>query len=117
MNACMTIAAFSAEERNKILVALAILMGMVIVGGVAILLFRRRLHVPDDTDTSSNVGFSLSDLRTMRDQGEITSEEYEATRAKVIAKVKSSLAPRGLKNPANPGFGGGDSPGEKTPPV
>jgi hypothetical protein len=35
-----------------------------------------------------DTGFSLSDLRAMRDRGEITPEEYEQTRARVIAKVK-----------------------------
>lgn len=68
-----------------------ILIGVILVGSVVIMLLRRRINDPSAT-TSQDVGFSLSDLRDMRDRGEITPEEYEATRAKVIAKVKGQSA-------------------------
>ena len=42
---------------------------------------------------------SLSELRAMRDRGEITPEEYERTRTHVIAKVKASFdRPKKNKN-------------------
>jgi hypothetical protein len=102
------IAELTPEDRNKVLIALAILMALVVVGGVGILLFRRRLNAEEGADASANVGFSLSDLREMRDRGEITAEEYDATRAKVIVKVKASLV---AKPPRQKGQTRGDTAG------
>jgi hypothetical protein len=64
-----------------------ILIGVVVVGSVFIMLLRRRMNAGHSS--AQDAGFSLSDLRAMRDRGEITSDEYEQTRARVIAKVKS----------------------------
>lgn len=64
-----------------------VLMGVIIIGGAAIMLIRRKLR-DSAANSNSDPGFSLSDLRAMRDRGEITSDEYEQTRARVIAKVK-----------------------------
>jgi hypothetical protein len=77
----------SPHARNMMLLWLGILLAVVILGFGALMLFRRRL-TEQDAPQNENVGFSLSDLRAMRDRGEITSEEYEATRAKVVASVK-----------------------------
>jgi hypothetical protein len=64
-----------------------ILILVVLFGAMFIMLLRRRLNrvaaPPQDA------GFSLADLRAMRDRGEITPAEYERTRANVIAKVKN----------------------------
>jgi hypothetical protein len=78
-------------DRNRIIWALAVMLVLVFVGFFGIMIFRRKLTSESDADGSSDVGFSLSDLRRMRDEGEITSEEYEITRAKVVAKVRSTL--------------------------
>jgi Short C-terminal domain len=86
------LADLSPEARNQVLIALGIMMVLVMVGGFGILIFRRRWQEAEDADGSANVGFSLSDLREMRDRGEITPEEYEVTRMKVITKVKASLS-------------------------
>jgi hypothetical protein len=63
-----------------------ILIGVVVVGSVFIMLLRR--HMNAGSRGAQDAGFSLSDLRAMRDRGEITPQEYEQTRARVIAKVK-----------------------------
>lgn len=84
-------AASPGDTRMKLFYELAILMAIVIVGGVFLLIMRRKLTTP--MSAGQDVGFSLSSLREMRDRGEITPEEYEATRAKVIAKTKSAAQP------------------------
>jgi len=90
--------------QQRILLWGAVLMAVVVVGGGAILVLRR--HFRDTSgEAGDNPGFSLSDLREMRDRGEITSEEYEQTRARVIAKVKSSFK----KNETREGASGGAS--------
>jgi hypothetical protein len=102
MNAIQLIAELTPQARNQVLIALAIMMVLVMIGGCGILLFRRRLRQAVDADASGNVGFSLSDLREMRDRGEITSEEYEATRMKVIASVRNSLAVKPPRKGSSP---------------
>ena len=111
------LADLSPEARNQVLIALAIMMVLVMVGGFGILIFRRRLNAADDADGSANVGFSLSDLREMRDRGEITAEEYEVTRMKVITKVKASLTsgPPGKISPLPPMGSKGDGTDGPTP--
>ena len=55
-----------------------------------VLMFVRRRYVGEGENDKQDPGFSLAGLREMRDRGEITPEEYEAMRAKVIAKVKGT---------------------------
>ena len=80
------------QDRSKLLVALAVLLGLVIVGGVIILMVRRRLHGEKEEDPASgaNTGFSLADLREMVKRGELTQEEYDRTKARIVAKVRSA---------------------------
>ncbi len=71
-----------------------ILILLIVVGGAVIMMIRRRLR-DAAANAGADAGFSLSDLRAMRDRGEITSDEYEQTRARVIAKVKGkTLTPQ-----------------------
>jgi hypothetical protein len=79
------------EAQRRLLIWLSLLMGVVIVGGLFLLLLRRKLHQHEHTGTAdADTGFSLASLREMRDRGELTPEEYESTRARVIAKVKAA---------------------------
>ncbi|HUO08515.1 MAG TPA: SHOCT domain-containing protein [Phycisphaerae bacterium] len=90
------------ENRTTLLEALAILLVLVVVGGFGIMMIRRRLNANDEPEASA--GFSLAELREMRDRGEITSEEYEITKRRVIDKVKSNLASREKKAKGSGGF-------------
>jgi uncharacterized membrane protein len=63
-----------------------VIMAVAVVGFVTIMIFKR-FWKRREGDTHE-AGFSLADLRAMRDRGEITPEEFEQTRANVIAKVK-----------------------------
>ena len=74
--------------RRQSVIWLAILMVVVLIGGSGIMWLRHRMTKKDAETSSGDTGFSLSDLRAMRDRGEITPEEFEVTRAKLIAKVK-----------------------------
>lgn len=91
-----------------------VLIGVVIVGAFGILLIKRWLKNQEAAQTE-DAGFSLSELRAMRDRGEITPEEYEQTRARVISKVKAMAnTPRGKKEgvrDSGGAFGALDSPG------
>jgi hypothetical protein len=58
------------------------------LAGFGLIAYIRRYMLTRAREAKYDTGFSLSDLRAMRDRGEITPEEYEQTRARVIAKVK-----------------------------
>jgi hypothetical protein len=78
----------------------SIIMAVAVVGFITIMIFKRFWKRSEGQPTHE-AGFSLADLRAMRDRGEITPEEYEQTRANVIAKVKkkSEEKPRPKRNP------------------
>jgi hypothetical protein len=92
-----------------------VLIGVVIVGAFGIMLIKRWLKNQEGAPTE-DAGFSLSELRAMRDRGEITPEEYEQTRSRVISKVKAMTnSPRGKKEPlggASDRFGPPAAPAE-----
>jgi len=79
-----------------------ILIGVVLAGSVCIMFLRRRLRV-SETPAGGDAGFSLSDLRAMRDRCEITPAEYEQMRAHVIAQVKKNAAEPPKSKPGPPG--------------
>ncbi len=80
----------SEKAKFDVILWAGILMGIVIIGGLAIMMLRNKLRTYEDPGASANAGFSLSDLREMRDREEITSEEYEITKAKIVSKVRAS---------------------------
>lgn len=97
MTMCLEIAQaqdLTPSQQQGLLLWGIILMAVVVAGSFVIMMIRRMLRNQDATP-SVDAGFSLSELRAMRDRGEITPEEYEQTRARVIAKVKATAnAPR-----------------------
>src|SRR5690348_15499986 len=84
----LALAAITREEAQRDVMYWGGLLILVILVGAAGILLVRRWMRGGDSGGQPDAGFSLSDLRAMRDRGEITSEEYEQTRARVIAKVK-----------------------------
>lgn len=94
-------------SRADVLIWGGILIAVVLVASFFIMLLRRRLK-DGSAASPPDAGFSLSDLRAMRDRGEITPEEYEQTRANVIAKVKQRVAESKPKPKAQQG--GDESP-------
>lgn len=66
-----------------------LLIGLLIAGFFVVVLVKRRLAKADD---GPQIGFSLSDLRQMRQQGQLTEEEYERARAKMVASLKAMAA-------------------------
>jgi len=65
-----------------------VVMILITLAGFGIIVYIKRRMNAHAQQAKYDTGFSLSDLRDMRDRGEITPEEYEQTRARVIAKVK-----------------------------
>ena len=95
-----------ARRAMDILAALGWLVAAVAVVCVIGFLLHRRLRSQNDRSAQSSV-FSLKDLRRMRDEGQITAQEYERARAKVIRQAQRSL------NEDAPGQAGRPSEGSR----
>ena len=70
---------------NEMLPWLGLLVLITLVGVGVVYLIRRELFRGDDSESHS-MGV-MSDLRSMRDRGEITDDEFDRTRAVMIARA------------------------------
>ena len=61
---------------------------LVIAGWITVWQVRRRLTQPDE---SSGAGFTLSDLRRLHREGQMTDAEFEQAKAKVLSSSKVDL--------------------------
>tara|TARA_Y100001933_G_scaffold260538_1_gene312795 strand:- start:1743 stop:2144 length:402 start_codon:yes stop_codon:yes gene_type:complete len=85
MQAISPVLAQAFVAQPKVLLLLGFVLFLTLLGlGLIIYIQRRILSDRDDTTDS---GTLLADLRAMRDRGEISDDEYERTRAVMIAKA------------------------------
>lgn len=88
---------------------------LLLVGGAIAMGLRRRLNA--DSETPS-LGFTLEDLRSMRDRGELSQEEFEQAHQRMVGQVRRAAAGRSTSESRVPGrVPGVRSPetGRKTP--
>ncbi len=72
----------------QMVLLLALLMGLSILAFVAVMRIRKMVF-SQDTNASSG-GFTLHDLRQLRDAGTLTEQEFEVARDKVVAAAKKA---------------------------
>ena len=89
---------------DKILMASLGLVALVVVGLVVVSHVRRRLNAADQPQSS---GFMLSDLRRLHKEGQMSDEEFERAKARVIEAAKRAAArdaakPEGKRDGAAP---------------
>lgn len=77
----------------------AILMGVLLVGMVAIVIARRYLY---SESGSTDAGFSLESLRRLHRAGEMTDQEFEAAKNAMIGKLRGEQEPAGDEGEAAP---------------
>jgi cytochrome c-type biogenesis protein CcmH/NrfF len=73
---------------TDVVIWVGLLIALIIGGGVLVMVLRKRLLARDDG--SADVGL-FETLKQMRDRGEMTQEEYEAARRKVVEKAKAGM--------------------------
>jgi hypothetical protein len=78
----------SASREAQVLLWIGVLVLVVVFGGLSAMYIRRRLLDKDQGTAGS--GF-LDELRAMQRRGEISPEEYEATRKAMSAKIRGSV--------------------------
>lgn len=79
---------------GSILVWIVALIAIVIVGGIAVMVLRKRLL--EDRSPSADVGGLMDQLRAMRDRGELSEEEFARARRSLVDKqIESMSRPEG----------------------
>ena len=76
------------EQYRQIIVGSLLVIGLIIVAFVLIAQFRRRLRQEDDSTSAGGTGFTLSDLRQLRKSGQMSDEEFERAKAKILEAAK-----------------------------
>lgn len=82
-----TLAAISPEDTRWILISCAVLLLLIIVGGLGVWYYRKQVLFSDSS--SQAAVWTFDDLRRMRDRGELTEQEYQSLRAAMIGSYKS----------------------------
>jgi len=75
-----------------VLAALGLLVAVAVAASVIGVVIYRRVRSDLSTGQQS-LAFSLSDLRRLRDKGQLTETEYRRARATIIGESQSSLIP------------------------
>lgn len=80
-----TIAALKPDDARWIFVSVAILALLVIVGGLGVWYYRKKVLFPDDAQGGV---WTFEDLRRLRESGELTEEEYQSLRTSLIGSFQ-----------------------------
>lgn len=94
------VAQTSTKDVSDMLPWLMVLLVAVVIGLFAVTRVKRWLKREEEPTVRS--GFTLGDLRLMRQRGEITAEEFDRTKAQVIAAAQRAAA-RPSTTPPIPG--------------
>jgi hypothetical protein len=86
----------TAEDYQRIIVGSLVVVGLIVVAFVLVTLVRRRLKQGDDSTSSGGTGFTLSDLRQLHKSGQMSDEEFERAKAKIVEAAKRASDGAGL---------------------
>ena len=78
-----------AWDAAAVLRAVAMLAGGLLVLIAAVVLVRKWLIGRDEVDQAP--GFTLADMRRLRDEGELSEQEYQRIRARLIGEARRGL--------------------------
>lgn len=78
-----------ASDYGTIIMWSLLLIGLIVVGWVTVLQIKRRLQRPDVT---AGAGFTLSDLRQLHKSGQMSDEEFERAKARVVDAARRATA-------------------------
>jgi hypothetical protein len=92
-----------ASDYGTIILWSLLLIGLIVAGWLTVWQVKRRLQRPDVT---AGAGFSLSDLRQLHRSGQMSDEEFERAKARVVDAARRATA-REAEAQAGPGSAGG----------
>lgn len=100
--------------QGDVVLWVAILIVVAFVGGIAILLVRKRLLAKDHPAAAGSL---MDEIRGMLERGEITQAEFDATRRAMVKKLAAAHPGQPKKPPVSIAPRGVDShPASKRPP-
>ena len=70
---------------GRLVVPIGILLGVIIVAMVIVMWVKKRLR---ESDQPVSAGFTLSDLRQLHKSGQMSDEEFERAKAKVVEAAR-----------------------------
>ncbi len=79
------------DGSSDIIVWSLILLGILIIGLVVIVRLKKKLTQTDEQ--TAGVGFTLSDLRALHQNGKMTDDEFEKAKAQILAMTRSGVGP------------------------
>lgn len=80
------IAASTEESYSRVVLWSVVLIGALLAGFALVAWMKRRLNQPDE---QVSPGFSLADLRDLHRKGQLSTEEYDRARSKLVASIKA----------------------------
>ena len=83
----------SAEQVGELLTALGCLVGAAVIAVVVGVVVYKRFSPSQQRDEGSTA-FSLVDLRRLRDEGQITEDEFQKARGRVIGESQDTMDKR-----------------------
>lgn len=86
---------------SAVLISSLLLIAFLVFGFVAVAVVKKWLRGSGDEGSNPRTGFTLSDLRQMKRDGQITDEEYERARDKIVGIARAA-------KPAPPDMGPND---------
>lgn len=105
------------EARSRVVVLVGSFVALCLIAGAVIIVVRRKMLTPENP--TADQGSLLEQLRQMRDRGEMSQEEFDQTKARMLSKLRSDIGPlTGMRKPASPpnsGSGRPESPSVKRP--
>ena len=72
----------------QMLIGSGVVVVMLLIGFVVVTQIKRRMQTPDEPAGS---GFSLSDLRRLYEEGQMSAEEFEKAKGKVVEAAKRAM--------------------------
>jgi len=66
----------------------AAIVALAIVGGVVMMISRRKI---DSAARGGPIGFTLADLKELRERGELSEQEYDRARQEVIDRARRAF--------------------------
>lgn len=78
------------DASSNVIIWSVVLVVILIVGFLAVTKAKKRLRDDDDTSPGVASGFTLSDLRQLRRAGQISEEEFERAKAKIVELARKA---------------------------
>ncbi len=107
----------SSGDVSQIFYGLAAALVLLIVGAIGVLVVRRYLSTEAPT-SAVGAGSLLGEMRRLRDSGQLSKEEFDRVKAKLVADAQKELID--VPKPVDPNRRGGKQPGlivqDKGPP-